>query len=214
MATSPGPAHASWTSQPILPRYHWQEAQEIFEYSGSQAAHISLVRRRIRETDSKVEPELYVCKWYKTGGVKLDSIGGPKYIQREYETLSSLRHGNIVRYVDFGYDPRGAKLARLYLEYCSGGDLRQYETAGDKNLSTRQSAQVLHQVAQALLYLHHGIDKHDGKVRLARTTAGNVAEWQPILHRDIKPANSGVPCLLAIETPTDSHQSLRVSTSA
>lgn len=90
-----GSTKSSWTSQAILPTYQWQDAPDKLEFDDNQAAHISLVRRLVRKAGAKTEPELYVCKWYKTSGVKLDSIGGPKYIEREYATLSSLVHENI-----------------------------------------------------------------------------------------------------------------------
>ncbi|KAF7188182.1 G2-specific protein kinase nimA [Pseudocercospora fuligena] len=148
------------------------------------------MRRRLRKSGAKFESGVYVCKWYKTAGVKTDSIGGPKYIHREYFTLSNLVHENIVRYVDFAYETKGARLARLYLEYCEGGDLSHYEQPGGKRLSTMESAQVFHQVSQALLYLHHGVCKHGTKLELARSTLVELEQWQAILHRDIKPANS------------------------
>ena len=190
-----GPVQDAWTSRKIPTTYEWQPIDEHSSFSGNQATYISLTRRRLRKSGAKLEPQLYVCKWYHTAGVRLDSLGGPKYIQQEHATLSSVRHENIVGFADFGYDPKGAKLARLYLEYCPKGDLQRYEESKDNALTVRECAQVFHQIARALLYLHHGIDRQGDVVQLARPVAREVDEWHIVLHRDIKPANSKCLCI-------------------
>lgn len=184
------PSHSSWLTHPILPTFDWEEAPGVVEHCGKQAVNISLGRRRARKPGSKTEPELYVCKWYKTAGVRNNSICGPKYIQREYEVLSSLRHENIVQYVDFCYEPTGPRLARLYTEYCRGGDLRRFEDLDSERLGTPRVAQIFYQIAQALLYLHHGIYKFSNTIGLVSKPGGPIREWATILHRDIKPSNS------------------------
>ncbi|KAF2174237.1 hypothetical protein M409DRAFT_49096 [Zasmidium cellare ATCC 36951] len=70
-------------------------------------------------------------------------------------------------------------------EYCPGGDLSQFESGGGERLSTRECALVLHQVAQALLYLHHDIGKYQNKLEVARAPFATSGEWHPVLHRDI-----------------------------
>ena len=161
------------------------------------------MKRQKRKKGSLVEPELYVCKWYRTAGLPETDISGPKYIHREWETVARVNHPNIVRYEDFAYDPGKAQLARLYMEYCPCGDLSQFMQPKhgqvDPQLSYHEGIQVLNQLAQALLYLHHGIFKFEEQLKLAMPifkeseSADAQYTWKAILHRDIKPANGWCP---------------------
>ncbi|KAK5728679.1 G2-specific serine/threonine protein kinase [Elasticomyces elasticus] len=183
-----------WTSGKRPPTYKWREVEQQIQHSGSQASHISLHQRRTGKT-GPWRPELFVCKWYSTRA-RPDGIYGSKYIDNEWKTLSGVQHPNIVRYEDFSYDPTGPRLAKLFMEYCDGGDLSQFMN-DDNRLEYKETVQVFIQIAQALLYLHHGVYKFDKKVRLATfVSSGPEAApvdtglgWQAILHRDIKPAN-------------------------
>ena len=180
--------------------YEWGDApQQIFQ-RGNQAQGIKLMKRKKRKNGSTWEPGVYICKVYGVGRLDQSEINEPKYIFREWETLSSIRHDNIVAYEDFAYDPGRMRLAQLWMEYCRGGDLREfvYSDAGsDKRLSCEHGAQVLHQLGQALLYIHHGIYKFGAQIELARLASddskGGAIEpcppWTTILHRDIKPGN-------------------------
>lgn len=192
----------TWTnSGECLPVYEWETVSPPSRpfNPGKQAALITLMRRRIE--GKGVGKELFVCKWYSTAGTRENSISGPKFIHREWEILSGVHHPNIVAYEDFSYDPNGAQLAQLYLEYCPGGDLSQFEKRGSKDnrLSFREGLQVLEQIAQALLYIHHGIYKAGNDLRLVPSISesslpGSRSGWDTILHRDIKPANGKVQC--------------------
>ncbi|KAK5742821.1 poly(A)-binding protein binding protein [Elasticomyces elasticus] len=188
-----------WTSAKRFPTYKWREVEQQIQHSGSQASHISLQQRR-RGKSGPWRPELFVCKWYSTRA-RPDGIHGSKYIDNEWKTLSGVQHPNIVRYEDFSYDPTGPRLAKLFMEYCDGGDLSQFMKArpgqDDNRLEYRETVQVFNQIAQALLYLHHGVYRFDGNLRLATfvnsepeaETVDTGLRWQAILHRDIKPAN-------------------------
>jgi serine/threonine protein kinase len=88
----------------------------------------------------------------------------------------------------------------LFTEYCAKGDLYQFTaTAGPPNLklNVKQGVQVFSQIAQALLYIHHGISLTlEGvpcmeEIRTARVNGASPqdGDWNTILHRDIKPQN-------------------------
>jgi serine/threonine protein kinase len=184
--------HGRWISA-----YSWENAPTQQFRSGNQAISISTVRKQKQKRGTPVK--LYVCKWYKTAGVGLTGIDGDKYIFQEWKTFRSLQHPNIVAYEDFSYDPNGARVAKLYMEYCPGGDLRLFQNAGsqDNRLGVDEGLQILEQLAQALLYIHHGISKTADRLQLARPADsepalshdGKASEWNSILHRDVKPEN-------------------------
>jgi serine/threonine protein kinase len=192
------------------PRYIWHIDNGLLQTAGfRQADQITLARRQVRKKDSRVEPELYVCKWYST------VRSGLKYVQREATAFASINHPNIVRFQDFSYELGKAQLARLYMEYCPRGDLSQFSRRTSRHtgsrLSYNEGGQVLNQLAQALLYLHHGVFKSDEVLKLAKLdfdvfkvedesqpvndvlkdfkSTQDHREWKTILHRDIKPAN-------------------------
>lgn len=204
------------------PRYIWHANHGHLPTVGkfNQAARITLARRQARGKNASTEPELYACKWYPTAGLgetssSGSSINGLRYIQREAATFASINHPHIVRFQDFSYELGGARLARLYMEYCPQGDLSQFSnrhgSSNDPRLSYDEGLQVLSQLAQALLYLHHGVFRSDDVLKLAKLdfnvfktedslrsvnaifkefdSAQNDTEWRTILHRDVKPAN-------------------------
>jgi serine/threonine protein kinase len=146
---------------------------------------------------SSFEPQLYVSK-----ELVRNPKFGMKFIKRELEILRFCEHPNILRYEDFSYGGTGldSKSTRLFTEYCALGDLDQFRFTGQgghQRLSFGEELQVFRQLAQALLYTHHGIISFEGGLRLA--TAAHVTprgstrlheeEWQTILHRDINPSN-------------------------
>lgn len=188
-----------WTeSGKCTSTYEWETAPLPFFGAGKQATRMSLMQTRA--TKKGAPKQLSVCKLYVTCGVREGSLSGPKYIHRERDILSNICHPNIVRLEDFSYDPKGLQVAKLYLEYCPGGDLGQYlrSEVEDNRLSYQEGMQMLEQLSQALLYTHHGIFRVGDDIRLASPVAdstGPVAkssqfQWVPVLHRDIKPANS------------------------
>jgi len=195
------PHGPTWKGDKCTSVYEWESApspsQSTSFDSGKQAVQITLVRKRAPKKGTK--KELYVCKWYRTSGLEPTAIGGPKFIHREWMILSSVHHPNIVGYEDFSYDPNGAGLARLYLEYCPGGDLSHHLKKGprDDRLEYQEGLQVLEQLIQALLYIHHGISKDGDSIELASSVPDALQhtdkeKWVTILHRDIKPANGKI----------------------
>jgi serine/threonine protein kinase len=215
-------AGPEWTKNgSCRPRYIWHpDNRELQIDKHNQAARITLVKRQARSKNAKIESELYVCKWYPTAGLGHigsggTSISGWKYIRREAEVFASINHPNIVRFLDFSYELRGAQLAKLYMEYCPYGDLSQFarhrNTPDAPRLSYDEGGQVMNQLAQALLYLHHGVFKTDEELKLAKLDFGvfksegglqlnadafphfetvqDLDRWKVILHRDVKPAN-------------------------
>jgi serine/threonine protein kinase len=193
-----------WKGDKCISTYVWEDAPSpstTFCF-GKQADHVALSRKRDRRKRT-ISKEVYVCKSYQTSGVKPTGISGPKFIHREWCILSSIHHQNIVAYEDFSYDPNRSRRANLYLEYCPGGDLSRHLESGsrDDRLHFSEGLQVLEQLTQALLYVHHGISREGEVIKLARPVLDGLqpeardeqAKWVTILHRDIKPANSKVP---------------------
>jgi serine/threonine protein kinase len=182
---------------PLRGRTHACHRIRYHSTPGARLWKISL--RRKRGPKKGTARELFVCKYYRTSGVKHTDIEGPKFLHREWTILSSVHHPNIVSYEDFSYDPNGAGLANLYLEYCSEGDLRLHlkEGSQDDRLKYHEGLQVLEQLAQALLYIHHGVSRNGSSTELASTISAGLqpageddpTKWTTILHRDIKPEN-------------------------
>lgn len=193
-------------NRPIQSIYKWKiadgYAQQRLSGNGRQAA-VSLRNRRENKKNSNWESELFVCKSYAVAGKHVDAKDGSKYAQREAATLRNIEHPNIVRYVDFEYTSLG--FAQIYLEWCAGGDLDDYVRQNGA-LGYEQAADVLNQLAQALLYIHHGIRKYQGVLELAKPIDADAlvgsqegpASWQSLLHRDVKPENG--TCHLLIVT--------------
>jgi serine/threonine protein kinase len=198
MSAPQGPV---WKGEKCFSAFAWEDARlpshSLSFDTGSQAVKISL--RRKRGPKKGTTRELFVCKYYRTSGVKQTDIEGPKFIHREWTILSSVHHPNIVSYEDFSYDPNGAGLAKLYLEYCSEGDLRRHlkEGSQDDRLEYHEGLQVLEQLTQALLYIHHGVSRNGSSTGLASAISAGLqpageddpTNWTTILHRDIKPEN-------------------------
>ena len=167
---------------------------------------IKVVRRRDRTKGAARSKELYACKYYAVSQLGTQhKISAPKYIYREWQMLRRIEHPNILRYEDFAYGPEGGlKVAKLYTEYCPKGDLSQFEidkAPKEKHLQPGEVAQVFHQLAQALLYLQHGIHKSGPILEPAKAvrTVEHEPEspsdaWLAIIHRDIKPQNGMSIC--------------------
>ncbi len=85
--------------------------------------------------------------------------------QQEAEIISSLRHPNIVRIIDFNVLSDGRPY--LVMEYLHGEDLGQRARRGGGRLPPRTLLEVLRQVARGLNALHR----------------------RGIVHRDLKPGN-------------------------
>jgi serine/threonine protein kinase len=158
---------------------------------GAQARDVELVKKvRANPISRLFQPskETFVRKSYGFSVNGNASAAEYKYLWSEYEILSTLRHPNIVRYVDFECKQRkGRWSASIYMEYCDGGDLSQYTRRHGLPgiiISENQFWEIFYQLASALLYCHTGLLVDEfGKVN-------KDAGWKwPILHRDIKPAN-------------------------
>lgn len=190
---------SEWEEVDIPSRWIWEKADVVRPIGGKGAktSHLSLCQRR-EKRDPRFEAKLYVRKLLS------ERPGhGMKYIKREVDMLQKCEHWNILRYEDFSYSPGSwdDPSAKLYTEYCAKGDLDQFTDSGrgsNRGLSVEQGIQVFSQIAQALLYIHHGISLAPGGLPYtanihaaqgSRTGRGND-QWKTILHRDIKPQNS------------------------
>ena len=180
-----------WESVPIQSRWFWGEAKISMPSHGSDAdtSHLMLCRRRERKAGSRFQPKLYVRKI-----LNRKAGHGMKYVKRELDMLQKCEHRNILIYEDFSYSGRPWEdpTARLFTEYCAKGDLYRF-SGPDLSLNTRQGVQVFSQVAQALLYIHHGISLTPEGVpwmkEIRTWTRPQDGDWETILHRDIKPQN-------------------------
>ncbi|EAQ83920.1 hypothetical protein CHGG_10324 [Chaetomium globosum CBS 148.51] len=99
-------------------------------------------------------------------------------LRREMESLQSLRHERIVRYMDWYEDVPGRWI--LVMEYCQHGNLEQMMRDRERPFTKSEIAEILKQTAEGLLYIHD----------------------QGITHRDLKPDNillrSNTPLSLAL----------------
>lgn len=127
--------------------------------------------------------------------------GGGVILEREILLLQVLKHPNVVRFVDACITETIPRQMTLYVEYYNVGGLDKmmkrymdHRKNHDKPRHCRGCLgvpeafvwHVLHSLASALQYLHHGIEKDD---RRDPPRQKGPAKWPPILHCDIKPDN-------------------------
>jgi serine/threonine protein kinase len=185
---------SEWEDVEIPSLWDWEKANTPRTVGGANNSNLMLCRRRRREQGSRWEPKLYVRKV-----LTRDSRRGMILVKRELEMLQRCEHRNILCYEDFSYKgkPWDDPTAKLFTEYCEQGDLEQFMVTKDgpnRKLSPELGVQVFSQLAQALLYIHHGISLTPGgfpcmaEFRADGTSSRN-GDWETILHRDIKPSN-------------------------
>lgn len=85
---------------------------------------------------------------------------------------------SIIQFDHCNYTEAG--LQTLYFEYCDGGDLDQLVGT---NVSEGLVWRCFTQIAEALAFLHYGINPH------SRYPTSSPRDWRPIVHRDVKPGN-------------------------
>ena len=120
-------------------------------------------------------------------------------LEREILLLEALRHTNIVKFVQACITDTVPRQMTLYMYYYDLGSLNKMikrYTSHRKNCQVHSSAclrvpeafvwHVLHSLANALQFLHYGIDSND---RRDPPQLKSKAEWPPVMHRDIKPDN-------------------------
>ncbi len=78
------------------------------------------------------------------------------------------------------YDPR-KEVARMYMEYCPGGDLNEYvQRHRGRPIPEEHLWRIFGCLARAFHVLEHG----------AEHPAAYLKNWRPICHFDVKPSNS------------------------
>lgn len=121
--------------------------------SGSTAAVYLMEKKR--------DQQLVVAKVFRQVPDDAEHLAPLQRFLREYEVISGVRHRNVVRIFDFGFDD---DMAFIVMEYFAGGHLGERLARG---MSVAHALEHLAQVACALDAIH---------------TVG-------VLHRDLKPAN-------------------------
>lgn len=96
--------------------------------------------------------------------IKLDSRQDEISLMGEIDLLKILKHPNIVKYHGF---VKTSNSLNVFLEYCSGGSLRQLYKRLNHGLPESDIVRYVHQILQGLNYLHE----------------------QGVVHRDVKAAN-------------------------
>jgi serine/threonine protein kinase len=128
-------------------------------------------------------------------------------LEREVLLLHVLRHQNVVGFVDACITERQMS---LYMEYCDMGSVQGlikryvhhnthclaqagFQRGQQQQLSPSRASipeafiwHVLHSLASALQYIHHGIAGND---RREPPKLRDHIDWPQIIHRDIKPDN-------------------------
>jgi serine/threonine protein kinase len=203
-----------WEEGRIDSIWDWTQVDltETFGMKGANNAGLTICQRRSRLKGSRLESVFYVCK--ALNGTRRQ---GMRSVKREVDMLRKCVHPSILGYKDFSYSGQGldGMTARLYTEHCAFGDLDQFRFTGKRGhprLSFQEGAQVFRQLAQALLYIHHGIsiteDYLEDYLKLEaelppesyiveaafepESSSGSRArdnDWHTILHRGIKPGN-------------------------
>ncbi|PIB01680.1 hypothetical protein CB0940_02236 [Cercospora beticola] len=151
----------------IPAQYDWQDApQASVQHDGKPETAIWRVQRKRKGKSRDFEKDIYICKWQSLAGKNPTQA---KYVFGECDMLQRFKHPNIVKYVDFDYNP-SRQIARLFMENCSHGDLKKL----GRKLNAGEAHSVLYQISNALLYIHHGV-YHDGvKLKLGTFEALEV----------------------------------------
>lgn len=128
-----------------------------------------------------------------------------KMLLREIFFLKSLRHPNIIKFIDAFITTGPTKEASLYTEYCNRGNLLKLITKYQERnkLYAKTPAKIpesfiwhiFASLASALQYIQFGIRSGTlPRAQFPNMTDDEIAnklidKWQLILHRDIKPEN-------------------------
>lgn len=99
-----------------------------------------------------------------------------KFFEREAETLKTLDHPAIPKYVDFFELETGSKGYALVQSYVNGQSLEEYIKSG-RIFTEKELKNIAKQLLEILIYLH--------------------AQYPPVIHRDIKPSN-----IILVEDPS------------
>jgi len=137
------------------------ERYEVQQQLGKRAGRRTLLARDIKTQ------ELVVIKLLSFGNdFEWDDL---KFFEREAETLKSLSHAAIPRYLDyFELDSPSGKKVALVQTYVEGKSLEEHLKAG-RTFSEANVKQIALSLLEILIYLH--------------------GRHPPVIHRDIKPSN-------------------------
>ena len=137
------------------------ERYEVQRQLGKQTDRQTLLARDLQTQKLVVLKQLFLGSDFEWQNLKL--------FEREAETLKTLSHPAIRRYLDYleidGPDSKGFALVQTYVE---GKTLEEHLTAG-RTFSESEVKELAKSLLAILMYLHE--------------------QNQPVIHRDIKPSN-------------------------
>ncbi|KAJ3459672.1 hypothetical protein MRS44_015745 [Fusarium solani] len=137
----------------------------------------------VKKVERRMDQKEFACKVITVVQSPHDpSVNDAKH---EYEVLRVLHHPNIVEYVDF---ERTDQEAKIYMELCRGGNLKDWIRARSKEpdsyLPEPALWSIILQLTSALTYCHFGWNPTGGEMDSSMTP-----NFRTVLHRDLKPAN-------------------------
>ena len=160
-------------------RYHWPRESRSEPMPGFITGHASNVRSKytifttelgighygvVRKCENRETKEIFALKTVKKA--RVDRI---ETLRREIEVLKSVRHPNIIDFVEVFEEER---YVHIVTELCTGGELFdhiiQRTESGDGAYSERDAAKLVVQILDAVRYLH---------------------EKCGVCHRDLEPEN-------------------------
>ncbi len=104
-----------------------------------------------------------------------------KEFQREIDNAKVLKHPNVVRLIDNGFDP-SSNCLYYAMEYCKGDNLSTFmKTSGI--LDPQSAKRIIFQVLDGLEYTHNA------EIPYVKLLDGNFDKGCGLVHRDLKPSN-------------------------
>ncbi|KAM0559360.1 hypothetical protein ACHAPJ_004384 [Fusarium lateritium] len=99
-----------------------------------------------------------------------------KHLRKEARILRSLKHTNIVKYIDYFEELWDPTANVLVLELCAGGSLQTMINNHPEGLTRKDTLEVLLQVSRALVYMH-GKSRFHGDLKPRNVL---IRTWNPV----------------------------------
>lgn len=105
-----------------------------------------------------------------------------KKFQREIDNAKVLKHPNVVKLIDNGFDPSSNCLYYV-MEYCTGDNLSAFMKKTGGILPLTLAKQIIFEILDGLEYTHNV------EIPYVQLCEGNFDKGIGLVHRDIKPTN-------------------------